>query len=139
MSYKHLHDICSSSDDNENIELRAISALAKFADGKISSDIFGNEIVRIGEELIKSMEDYDGNIVVDAGIPQWLMMFMGNKFSKWNMMRMQVNAARQNPKMTSDSRWSEVEKIVKQENDMLMHAVRYSLDVWQNDVKRSQG
>ena len=65
-------------------------------------------------------------------IPNW-GMFMGNKFSKWNMMRMQINAARQNPKITSDPRWSEVEKMVKQENDVLMHAVRHSLTLWQND------
>lgn len=67
-------------------------------------------MMRIGEELNKQMEDGDGNIVIDASVPQWLIMFMGNKFSKWNMMRMQINAARQNPKITSDPRWSEVEK-----------------------------
>lgn len=90
-------------------------------------------MMRIGEELNKQMEDGDGNIVIDASVPQWLIMFMGNKFSKWNMMRMQINAARQNPKITSDPRWSEVEKMVKQENDVLMHAVRHSLTLWQND------
>lgn len=142
MSYKHLYDICSANESNgmvESIELRAISVLAKFADGKISCDDFGDEMVRIGEELNKQMEDDDGNIVVDASVPQWLIMFMGNKFSKWNMMRMQINAARQNSKIMSDPRWSEVEKMVKQENDMLMLAVRHSLDVWQNGVNRSQG
>lgn len=107
--------------------------LAKFADGKISCDDFGDEMMRIGEELNKQMEDGDGNIVIDASVPQWLIMFMGNKFSKWNMMRMQINAARQNPKITSDPRWSEVEKMVKQENDVLIHAVRHSLTLWQND------
>lgn len=136
MSYEHLYDICPADEDNgmvESIELRAISVLAKFADGKISYDDFGDEMMRIGEELNKQMEDGDGNIVIDASVPQWLIMFMGNKFSKWNMMRMQINAARQNSRITSDPKWSEVEKMVKQENDVLMHAVRHSLDLWQND------
>lgn len=136
MSYEHLYDICPADEGNgmvDSIELRAVSVLAKFADGKISCDDFGDEMMRIGEELNKQMEDGDGNIVIDASVPQWLIMFMGNKFSKWNMMRMQINAARQNPKITSDPRWSEVEKMVKQENDVLMHAVRHSLTLWQND------
>ena len=130
------YDICPAGEGNgmvDSIELRAVSVLAKFADGKISCDDFGDEMMRIGEELNKQMEDGDGNIVIDASVPQWLIMFMGNKFSKWNMMRMQINAARQNPKITSDPRWSEVEKMVKQENDVLMHAVRHSLTLWQND------
>lgn len=130
------YDICPADEGNgmvDSIELRAVSVLAKFADGKISCDDFGDEMMRIGEELNKQMEDGDGNIVIDASVPQWLIMFMGNKFSKWNMMRMQINAARQNPKITSDPRWSEVEKMVKQENDVLMHAVRHSLTLWQND------
>lgn len=113
MSYEHLYDICPAGEGNgmvDSIELRAVSVLAKFADGKISCDDFGDEMMRIGEELNKQMEDGDGNIVIDASVPQWLIMFMGNKFSKWNMMRMQINAARQNPKITSDPRWSEVEK-----------------------------
>ena len=38
----------------------------KFADGKISCDDFGDEMMRIGEELNKQMEDGDGNIVIDA-------------------------------------------------------------------------
>lgn len=133
MSYEHLYDICPADEGNgmvDSIELRAVSVLAKFADGKISCDDFGDEMMRIGEELNKQMEDGDGNIVIDASVPQWLIMFMGNKFSKWNMMRMQINAARQNPKITSDPRWSEVEKMVKQENDVLMHAVRHSLTLW---------
>lgn len=136
MSYEHLYDICLADEGNgmvDSIELRAVSVLAKFADGKISYDDFGDEMMRIGEELNKQMEDGDGNIVIDASVPQWLIMFMGNKFSKWNMMRMQINAARQNPKITSDPRWSEVEKMVKQENDVLMHAVRHNLTLWQND------
>lgn len=136
MSYEHLYDICPADEGNgmvDSIELRAVSVLAKFADGKISCDDFGDEMMRIGEELNKQMEDCDGNIVIDASVLQWLIMFMGNKFSKWNMMRMQINAARQNPKITSDPRWSEVEKMVKQENDVLMHAVRHSLTLWQND------
>ena len=115
MSYEHLYDICPADEGNgmvDSIELRAVSVLAKFADGKISCDDFGDEMMRIGEELNKQMEDCDGNIVIDASVPQWLIMFMGNKFSKWNMMRMQINAARQNPKITSDPRWSEVEKMV---------------------------
>ena len=130
------YDFCPVDEGNgmvDSIELWAVSVLAKFADGKISCDDFGDEMMRIGEELKKQMEDCDGNIVIDASVPQWLIMFMGNKFSKWNMMRMQINAARQNPKITSDPRWSEVEKMVKQENDVLMHAVRHSLTLWQND------
>lgn len=136
MSYEHLYDICPADEGNgmvDSIELRAVSVFAKFADGKISCDDFGDEMMHIGEELNKQMEDGDGNIVIDASVPQWLIMFMGNKFSKWNMMRMQINAARQNPKITSDPRWSEVEKMVKQENDVLMHAVRHSLTLCQND------
>jgi len=92
MSYEHLYDICPADEGNgmvDSIELRVVSVLAKFADGKISCDDFGDEMMRIGEELNKQMEDGDGNIVIDASVPQWLIMFMGNKFSKWNMMRMQ--------------------------------------------------
>lgn len=46
MSYEHLYDICPADEGNgmvDSIELRAVSVLAKFADGKISCDDFGDE------------------------------------------------------------------------------------------------
>lgn len=134
MSYRHLYDIPLSSCKNvtkfTETELNAVSLLAKYADGKLTKDDFGEEMMRIADDFNNMMTDEDGCYVMNADAPAWLVMFLGNKFARWNKVRLVFNQASKNVKMTSDPNWDKFELMVSGEDSALMSAVIYCLDEW---------
>ncbi len=132
--YEFLYNVCEQYHENKtkftDIELQAISTLAKYADGKLSRDDFGEAMMSIGDDFKNLLTDDDGNYLLDNDVPGWLNLFLGNKFVRWNKVRLMVNAASQKPEMINDPKWINVKNVVEQEDKVLMSAVKYCLDEW---------
>lgn len=133
-NYEHLYDFsdkqCPDSNKFTEVELRAISVLAKYADGKLTRDDFGEVMMRISDDFGKLMTDEDGNYVLDSNTPEWLTMFLGNKFVRWNKVRLTVNAASKNPGMMSGANIEKLNEMVRQEDQILMSVIKICLDEW---------
>lgn len=107
-----------------DIERRTVSILQNFYSGQINADDFGESMRAIDEEFDRLMFDTETNsYIFDEDTPGWLNLFLGNKFRPWYRFHKSFNAAKNNPELTSDPRWHEVECRADIENRSLMEAV----------------
>lgn len=132
MSFDYLKDLFGRFRRHEtkfsDVERRAFELLFQYSQGVIDKNSFGEQMERVSKDFQELMFDESGNIVFDEDTPCWLNLFLGNKFSSWNHVRKLINAAKDNPEVTSSPKWPEVLNIMKQENRELMDAIKYCLE-----------
>lgn len=134
MSFDYLRDFFGRFRKNNRtrytcIEMRAVALLQDINARRISIEGFGESMRAIDEEFHNLMYDAQKNAYVfDNDTPGWLNMFLGNKFRPWYRFHKSFIAARNNPKLTSDPRWHEVERRAAYEERSLMDAVEYCLN-----------
>ena len=131
MGFDYLDDIFGSCRTENSkfsgIERRAVALLRGYADGKLDGAKFGEAMTLVSDEFYGLMKDKGGNIVFGEDTPLWLNLFLGNKFARWNKVRLAVNATRQRPDMLSDPRWKEVEETAVREDKAFKEAIDYCL------------
>jgi len=134
MSFNFLNDLFGKFRKKKktkyaDIEQRAASLLNDYNSNRISTDEFAEAMRAIDTDFNELMLDKENNTYIfDEDTPGWLNLFLGYKFRPWYKLHQMFNAARQNPSLTSDPRWPEIQKRELSENNALMRAVRYCLN-----------
>jgi len=109
-------------------ENKAVELLKEYARGNISKDDFGERMMQVSRDFNELMKDESGCYVFSQDTPLWLNSFLGNKFARWNKIRLMVNAAKEKPEMVNSPDWRQVEELVNREDAELMKVIKYCLE-----------
>ena len=91
------------------VEECAIKLMHGYIDGDITCDEFGKQMNEVGRNLIRLMDNGASQLVISAGTPMWLNMFLGGVFVDWDKARNIVNALKVHPQ--KESYWGNVNPI----------------------------
>jgi len=109
-------------------ENKAVELLKEYARGNVPKDDFGERMMQVSRDFNELMKDESGCYVFSQDTPLWLNSFLGNKFARWNKIRLMVNAAKEKPEMVNSPDWRQVEELVIREDSEFMKVIKYCLD-----------
>lgn len=110
------------------VEECAIKLMHGYIDGDITCDDFGKQMNEVGRNLIRLMDNGASQLVISAGTPMWLNMFLGGVFVDWDKARNIVNALKVHPqKDTVD--WDKVNGIMAEREAALRKGIRNCFDL----------